>query len=84
VNNTLSFDNYLNLATNPRGSVLFVPPLTALGNSLLFAIITTLVALIVGTVAAYAAAAKGRWSRFSEPIWALPLGASAVTLDLDF
>jgi thiamine transport system permease protein len=54
VNNTLSFDNYLNLATNPRGSVLFVPPLVALGNSLLFAIITTLVALLIGTAAAYA------------------------------
>ena len=84
VNNTLAFDNYLNLATNPRGSVLFVPPLTALGNSLLFAIITTLIALIIGTAAAYAAAAKGRWSRLSEPLWALPLGASAVTLGFGF
>jgi thiamine transport system permease protein len=84
VNNTLSFDNYLNLATNPRGSVLFVPPLTALGNSLLFAIITTMLALIVGTAAAYAAAAKDRWSRLSEPLWALPLGASAVTLGFGF
>ncbi|CAG0928192.1 Putative 2-aminoethylphosphonate transport system permease protein PhnU [Thermoflexales bacterium] len=84
VNNTLSFDNYLNLATNPRGSVLFVPPLTALGNSLLFAGITTLIALIVGTVAAYVAAGKGRLSRWSEPIWALPLGASAVTLGFGF
>jgi thiamine transport system permease protein len=84
VNNMLSFDNYLNLATNPRGSVLFVPPLTALGNSLLFATITTLLALLIGTVAAYAAAGKTRWSRLSEPIWALPLGASAVTLGFGF
>jgi thiamine transport system permease protein len=84
VNNTLSFDNYLNLATNPRGSVLFVPPLTALGNSLWFAVITTLVALIIGTAAAYASASKGRWSRLSEPLWALPLGASAVTLGFGF
>jgi thiamine transport system permease protein len=84
VNNTLSFDNYLNLATNPRGSVLFVPPLTALGNSLLFAIATTAAALIIGTVAAYVSADKGRWSRLSEPIWALPLGASAVTLGFGF
>ena len=84
VNNTLSFDNYLNLATNPRGSVLFVPPLTALGNSLLFAIVTTVVALIIGTLAAYASASQGRWSRLSEPMWALPLGASAVTLGFGF
>jgi thiamine transport system permease protein len=84
VNNTLSFDNYLNLATNPRGSVLFVPPLVALGNSLLFASITTVVALLIGTLAAYAAAAKDRWSRLSDPMWALPLGASAVTLGFGF
>lgn len=84
VNHTLSLDNYLNLTTNPRGSVLFVPPLTALGNSLLFAIATIGVALIIGTVAAYVAAGKSRLSRLSEPIWALPLGASAVTLGFGF
>lgn len=84
VNNTVSLDNYLNLATNPRGSVLFVPPLTALGNSLLFASLTTVIALIIGTVAAYASAGQSRWSRLSEPIWALPLGASAVTLGFGF
>lgn len=84
VNNTVSFDNYLNLATNPRGSVLFVPPLTALGNSLLFASMTTIIALIIGTSAAYASASHSRWSRLTEPIWALPLGASAVTLGFGF
>jgi thiamine transport system permease protein len=110
VGNSLALDNYLNLATNPRGSVLFVPPLTALGNSLLFAMTTTVIALIIGTVAAYTSAAPStatraksrkspltpcprsggalggmpRWSRLSEPIWALPLGASAVTLGFGF
>jgi thiamine transport system permease protein len=110
VNNTLSFDNYLNLATNPRGSVLFVPPLTALGNSLLFACMTTAIALIIGTLAAYATSgtslrAAPRRSNLTgkqrglrrrpngllamtpkllEPMWALPLGASAVTLGFGF
>jgi thiamine transport system permease protein len=121
VNNTLSFDNYLNLATNPRGSVLFVPPLTALGNSLLFASVTTVIALIIGTLAAYSSAAPATgarsqghrfgfakrtvaqvdnlrgeipsrptttrrldWRFIVEPIWALPLGASAVTLGFGF
>ncbi len=84
VNNAFAFDNYLNLATNPRGSVLFVPPLTALGNSLVFAITTTVMALIIGMLAAYASAERSRWSRLSEPMWALPLGASAVTLGFGF
>jgi thiamine transport system permease protein len=49
----LSFDYYVNLATNPRGSVLFVPPLAAIGNSLLIAAGTMVIALGVGVVAAY-------------------------------
>ncbi|MBI5565139.1 MAG: iron ABC transporter permease [Chloroflexi bacterium] len=119
-----TLSNYVNLATNPRGSVLFVPPLTALGNSLFFGLATMLIALIIGLLAAYTsqqaasstslrAAHDGprsaaEWERRSnlvaerrgllrrakmllamtpallEPIWLLPLGASAVTLGFGF
>ena len=79
-----TLDNYRYLATNPRGSVLFVPPLTALGNSLFFAAATLLIALIVGVLAAYASSNRGRLQRLLEPIWMLPLGASAVTLGFGF
>ncbi|MBP7686379.1 MAG: iron ABC transporter permease [Thermoflexales bacterium] len=100
-----TLSNYVNLATNPRGSVLFVPPLTALGNSLVFALTTMLIALIVGLLAAYSSdtslrAAERRrnltdllrrpngllaiTTRLLEPIWLLPLGASAVTLGFGF
>lgn len=48
-----TLSHYLNLAVNPRGSVLFVPPLTALGNSLIFACATLFIALLVGLLAAY-------------------------------
>lgn len=108
-----TLSNYMNLATNPRGSVLFVPPLTALGNSLIFALATMVIALIVGLLAAYSSphsdvsslrAAQRRSNlplnqarllrhrvatgprllamtrSWLEPIWLLPLGASAVTL----
>jgi len=84
-----TLSNYVNLATNPRGSVLFVPPLTALGNSLVFALATMLIALIVGLLAAYSTEQshnqirvhlRNPWLRWLEPIWLLPLGASAVTL----
>ncbi len=113
-----TLSNYVNLATNPRGSVLFVPPLTALGNSLFFALATMLIALIVGLLAAYSSSTSHRtaptqWvqvlraqrsnlssphgrlrrglisllamtTRLLEPIWLLPLGASAVTLGFGF
>jgi thiamine transport system permease protein len=79
-----TLSNYVNLATNPRGSVLFVPPLTALGNSLFFALTTMLIALLIGLLAAYSTSYASRISRFLEPVWLLPLGASAVTLGFGF
>jgi len=54
----LTLDYYGNLATNPRGSVLFVPPIAAIGNSLVFAVGTMVIALVVGILAAYGAAAN--------------------------
>lgn len=117
-----TLSHYLNLAVNPRGSVLFVPPLTALGNSLTFALSTMLIALLIGLLAAYSTPASlraakrrsnlsgkdttpratpgtvRRWaawrhrpidllamtSTLLEPLWLLPLGASAVTLGFGF
>ncbi len=59
----LTLDNFINLATNPRGSVLFVPPLAALGNSLIFALTTMFIALIVGVMAAYSSLTSLRAKR---------------------
>jgi thiamine transport system permease protein len=100
VDSHLALDNYLNLATNPRGSVLFVPPLTALGNSVLFAAVTMLIALSVGLLAAYSSPQMKQMKppktrlpnllnqlhlrTWLEPLWMLPLGASAVTLGFGF
>ncbi len=79
-----TLSNYVNLTTNPRGSVLFVPPSTALGNSLFFGLATMLIALLIGLLAAYSSSRTSRLSRLLEPIWLLPLGASAVTLGFGF
>ncbi|CAG0932871.1 partial Putative 2-aminoethylphosphonate transport system permease protein PhnV, partial [Planctomycetaceae bacterium] len=79
-----TLSNYVNLTTNPRGSVLFVPPSTALGNSLVFGLATMLIALLIGLLAAYSSSRTSRLSRLLEPIWLLPLGASAVTLGFGF
>lgn len=76
--------NYSRLADNPRGSVLFVPPLEAVHNSLLFAVATTALALSLGLMAAYLLARPGRFARWFDPIFMLPLATSAVTLGLGF
>lgn len=64
------------------GSALFVPPLDAVANSLRFASVATVVAVVVGGLAAWAGVRTR--SRWLEGILALPLGISAVTLGFGF
>ncbi|MBK8025705.1 MAG: iron ABC transporter permease [Chloroflexi bacterium] len=71
------------LGNNPRGSVLFTPPAVAIGNSLVFAIVTIFLALLLGTLASYALR-RGSASRWLDPLLMLPLATSAVTLGFGF
>lgn len=81
----LTAQYYSLLSTNPRGSVLFAPPLVAVGNSLTFASITTLLAVVLGTLVALLLARRdSRAARLLDPIFMLPLAASAVTLGFGF
>jgi len=78
----LTLGNYSALFVNSRNSIFYVPPLQAVLNSLLFAVLTTVIALGLGFLAAYALKQRSAFSRFMEPMMLLPLGASAVTLGL--
>jgi thiamine transport system permease protein len=82
---------YFSLLTeNPRGSILFVPPIEAIRNSLIYAGITTVLALFLGVLAAYLLSARhsGRYGRYFarllDPLFMLPLATSAVTLGFGF
>jgi thiamine transport system permease protein len=90
---------YTELGVNRRGSVLFVPPATAIRNSVSFGLITVILALALGTIAARLLAGQGqndkRGSRTTlsisdrlrallDPLFMLPLGVSAVTLGFGF
>ncbi len=77
-------DNYLRLFDNPRGSILFVPPMTAVGNSLAFALVTTVFALFLGTLTAYLIESRRGWGRLLDPLFMLPLATSAVTLGFGY
>nr|PZN53910.1 MAG: iron ABC transporter permease [Chloroflexota bacterium] len=73
------------LSSNPRGSVLFVPPLEAVGNSLRFALATTVLSVVLGVIAAYLL--SGRRSLLTawlDPLFMLPLATSAVTLGFGY
>ncbi len=81
----LTFQFYQQLSRNPRGSILFVPPIQAVGNSLIFALLTTLLALALGLMAAYLLSGRvSRWSNLLDPLFMLPLATSAVTLGFGF
>lgn len=75
---------YTELFQNRSGSVFYANPLAAIRNSLVFSLLTMLIASLLGLLSAYALAGSGRLTRFLEPLFMLPLGASAVILGLGF
>ncbi|MBF0468339.1 MAG: iron ABC transporter permease [Desulfamplus sp.] len=85
-NGTISLIFYRELLLNPSGSIFYIPPFLAISNSLVFALSTLAMALVVGGCAAYlirkyADLEPGRLSgKFLEPVFMLPLSTSAVTL----
>jgi thiamine transport system permease protein len=82
----LTPDYYLALNQNPRESLFYVPPTTAMGVSLAYALMTIILALSMGLPAAWALAKKNLsfWDKLLDPLLMLPLGTSAVTLGLGF
>jgi thiamine transport system permease protein len=75
---------YSELFVNRTGSLFYVPPVRALGNSLGYAALTVILSLALGFPAAAALARPRRLERILDPFLMLPLGASAVTLGLGF
>ncbi len=86
---SLAADNplryYHELFVNRTGSIFFVPPVTAIRNSLIFAVLTTGLALLLGTLTAFMLArTRGKFGRLLDPVVLLPLGTSAVTLGFGY
>ena len=81
---TLAF--YRALSVESRQGAFHGSALSAVRNSLAFAAAATVIALAVGTPAAWALGRHGaaRSSRLFDPLLMLPLGTSAVTLGLGF
>jgi thiamine transport system permease protein len=80
----LTSDYYTELLVNRSGSIFYVPPFQAIGNSLAFAALTVVLSLTLGFPVASALVHPGRIGRALDPLLILPLGASAVTLGLGF
>jgi thiamine transport system permease protein len=80
----LTTDYYTELFTNLRGSLFYVPPVSAALNSLTYAGLTVCLSLLLGFPAALALARPGKLEKWIDPLLMLPLGASAVTLGLGY
>ena len=88
----LTLDYYAALWTNPRQSLFYASPVTAISASLGYAAATVLLALALGLPAAWLLARSdlpetsflARLNRMLDPLLMLPLGTSAVTLGLGF
>jgi thiamine transport system permease protein len=73
------------LADRGGSTGLFVPPVEAVGNSLRFAAAATLIAVVLGAMAAAALArSRGRAGQAVDVALLLPLGTSAVTVGFGF
>ncbi len=79
---TLSY--YRALPTLDRGSVTFIAPLAAIRNSIGYALLTVLAAGFLGMSSAFLLTRWRRWRSWLDPLFMLPLGASAVTLGFGY
>ncbi|HZD10422.1 MAG TPA: iron ABC transporter permease [Candidatus Binatia bacterium] len=80
----LTLAYYRALPTLQRGSVTFIPPLLAIRNSVGYALLTVLVAGSLGMVSAVLLTRSGALRSWLDPVFMLPLGASAVTLGFGY
>ncbi len=76
---------YAELFVNRRQSLFYVPPGEAIRNSLAAGAATTVLAVAMGTLAAYLLLQRRvRLGALLDPLFMLPLGTSAVTLGFGF
>lgn len=79
---------YQALWVNRSDSVFFVTPILAVRNSLLFALSTVVLAVLIGlstaTLLRHAEQRKPAWAYVLDPLLMLPLGTSAVTLGFGY
>jgi thiamine transport system permease protein len=78
-----SLSHFRALGTLRASSVLFVPPEEAIGNSLSYAAVATVLALVVGGLAAFAMVRTRRAGAIDAAL-TVPLGVSAVTIGFGF
>ncbi len=84
VKSGLTLDYYRSLGVNERQSVFYVPPMEAVRNSVIIGLVTMLISMSMGWMAAMALQRPGLAKTLLDLVLMLPMGTSAVTLGLGF
>ena len=80
-----SFTYFASLFSDQRGDYFYLPLPNIIGNSLRFAVMTTAIALTVGSAAAYFISRPGRrGASVGDALLMMPLGVSAVIMGFGF
>ena len=79
-----SLTHFVSLFSDDRGSYFRLSPLTVIWNSLRFALASMIIAVAVGTAAAYVIVRRHGRSSLVDALFMAPLGVSAVTLGFGF
>ena len=81
----IGLENYVNLFSLPDRSAAFVEPSEAIVNSLSFAFVASVIALLIGVLASAGLSySRKRAARTFDVFVMLPLGTSAVTIGFGF
>jgi thiamine transport system permease protein len=80
----LTLDFYREIFINRRQSLFFVPPITAVRNSMIYALSASVLSVFLGMLAALALTRTQRKSIWLDSLLMLPLGTSAVTMGFGF
>jgi thiamine transport system permease protein len=83
-NDGYSFTHFVALFSNDSGSYFYLSPLHVIWNSIRFAFASMVIAMLVGTAAAYVIVRPGKRSSILDSLFMLPLVVSAVTLGFGF
>lgn len=83
-NGGLTLAYYQALPTLERGSITFIPPFTAIRNSIGYGLLTVLLAGGLGLATVWLLSRPGQWRKWFDPLFMLPLGTSAATLGFGY
>jgi thiamine transport system permease protein len=84
ISSGFTLDYYQALSINPRQDYFYIPPISAIFNSVKYGVITSFLSLILGLMIVYGFKRNKNLTGIFDTLLMIPLGTSAVTLGLGY